>query len=116
MAYALVDEGALDGNENERGGAHAHGDDVRGYDENTMTMSASNGLGCYGGARWFGPRRWNDAVGGGMVRPLGRRLLAYRHAQFEGILPDLTGCPEVEDINTLGLMFPQESGRNQEGQ
>ena len=79
-AYVLADGGAL---ENERGGDHDHGDGVRGYDGNAMTMSGSNGLGSCGGA--LGPRRWNDALGGGMVRERGECLLAYRHAQFEEI-------------------------------
>lgn len=108
--YVLADEGALDGKENERRGAHAHGDGGRGYDENVMTMSGSNGLRSCGGA--LGPRRWNDALGGGVVRLLGRPLLAYRHAQFEEILPDLTGCLETENRNTLGQMFPQEIERD----
>ena len=107
-AYILVDdrarEGAPDGNGNEGlgGGAYAHDDGVRGYEENEMTIALN-------GPR---PLRWNHAAGGGMVQQLGRRLPAYRHAQFEKILPDLTGCLEAEDINTLGLMFSQESGRS----
>jgi len=99
-AYVLADGGALDGKENERGGAHAHDDGGRGYDENVMRMSGSNGLHSCGGA--LGPHRWNDALGGGMVRLLGGRLPAYRHAQFEEILPDLTGYLETENKNTLG--------------
>lgn len=74
-----------------------------------MTMGASNGLGSCG-ARWRGPRRWNDGVGAGLVPRLGRGLLAYCHARFEEILSDLMGYVEAEDRNTLGQMV----GRNQE--
>ena len=111
--YVLVDEDALDGSENERGDAQAHGDGGHGYDGNVMTMSASNGLGFCGFAQWFDWRRWSDAAGGGMVRLLGRRLPACHH--FEEMLPDLMGYLEAEDRNSLGGMFPQGIGQNREG-
>jgi len=113
VTYVLLDEDALDGNENERGDAQAHGDGGRGYDGNAMKTSASNGLGSCGDAQWIGWRRWNDAVGGGMVRLLGRRLPAHR--RFEEMSPDLMGYLEAEDRNSLGRVFPQGIGQNRDG-
>lgn len=93
--YFLVDEGVLDGNENERGDAQAHDDGGRGSDGNAMRMSVSNGLGSCADAQWFGS-----------VRLLGRRRPAYR--QFEEMSPDLMVYLEAEDRNDLGKMFLQE--------